>query len=298
MKKVVIDTDIGDDIDDAFALALAATLKKTEIVGITTVFRNTADRAQQTEKLLSVIGKDVPVYAGERFPYKEPFHPFQKDGDRFLEKQHICQWQPEYSSFPVTQGAVDFLVECAEKYGDELIVVSLAAMTNIARAMEKNPAALKSVDSIVAMGGWFTKCEPEWNILCDPEAADIVFCSGVPLYMVGLDVTLRCVLDKDLLGEFRSSETPCNRLLTLWLDRWFAYFSFEKSVMHDPLAVATLEEDVCKFEKKYVKVDTTNRRGVTLVSKEPAAGYVPVNVAVDVDSERFYRLLRTNLLEN
>ena len=116
--------------------------------------------------------------------------------------------------------------------------------------------------------------------------------------MVGLDVTLRCVLDKDLLGEFRSSETPCNRLLTLWLDRWFSYFSFEKSVMHDPLAVATLEEDVCKFEKKYVKVDTTNRRGVTLVSQDPAAGYVPVNVAVDVDSERFYRLLRTNLLEN
>ena len=298
MKKVVIDTDIGDDIDDAFAIALAITLKKTELVGITTVFRNTADRAQQTEKLLSVVGKNIPVYAGEKFPYKEPFHPFQKDGNLPPEQQHICQWSEEYSSFPVTQGAVDFLVGCAERYGDELIIVSLAAMTNIARAMEKNPAAMKRVSRVVAMGGRFMKCEPEWNILCDPEAADIVFSSGIPLYMVGLDVTLRCALDKDLLDEFRASENPRDRLLTLWLDRWFSYFSFEKSVMHDPLAVATLEEDVCIFEKKYVKVDTAKKRGAMLVSEESEEGYVPVNVAVDVDSERFYRLLRTNLLGN
>lgn len=78
-RKIILDTDIGDDIDDAFALAFALSLAKVEIVGITTVFRNTKERAQLARKLLDTAGLNIPVYAGEPIPEREPIHFFEKE---------------------------------------------------------------------------------------------------------------------------------------------------------------------------------------------------------------------------
>ena len=91
MQKIIIDTDIGDDIDDAFAIALAARMPEAELVGVTTVFRNTEARAQLAEKLLECAGVKTKVYAGERLPLKAPFHPFAKDTG-FPETSLPCQW--------------------------------------------------------------------------------------------------------------------------------------------------------------------------------------------------------------
>lgn len=295
-RKILLDTDIGDDIDDAFALALALKKADLETVGVTTVFRNTADRAQQVKKFLEVAGKSLPVYAGERLPYKEPFHAFEKDGEGAPEKQHICQWEESYANYPVEENGVDFIIENVKKYGKELTIVPIGPMTNIARAIEKAPDVMKQVGGIVHMGGWFTNCVPEWNILCDPEAADIVYRSGIDVYAVGLDVTLQCELDDGLLEDFRKSEKPENKQLVQWLDRWFAYFNFEKSVMHDPLVVACIGNDVCSFEKKYVKVNLTDNRGAIEVSDTECEGMMPVCVATAVDKKKFYAIVRNNLL--
>lgn len=295
-KKVLLDTDIGDDIDDAFALAMLSRLEGAETVGITTVFRNTADRAQQVQKLLEIFGKDIPVYAGEKLPYKEEIHPFASDTQEKPETQHICQWDKDYEKYPVKEGAVDFIIECAKKYGKDLTIIPIGPLTNIARAIEKAPEIMKGIGKIVQMGGWFTNYAPEWNILCDPEAADIVWSSGIDVYAVGLDVTLQCALDATLLDDFRKSELPHNKQLVEWLDKWFAYFHFEKSVMHDPLAVASYFEDVCVFEKKYVKADLTEKRGAALCSDVEKEGYSPIYTATSVDKEKFYAMVRKTLL--
>ena len=155
---------------------------------------------------------------------------------------------------------------------------------------------MKRCGKILSMGGSFKKFAPEWNYLCDPEAADIVIGSGIPFYAVGLDVTLTCPLEAGLLEKFRTSEKPVNKLLSLWLDRWFDFFGFEKSVMHDPLALACTVTDACMFEKKFVAIDLQGERGAAFVSDHEEAGYSPIYVAVSADREKFYNMVESVLL--
>ena len=121
MKKYIFDTDIGDDIDDAFALSLLCSLAGKEIAGVTTVFRNTKKRAQRAKTLLAAAGfENVPVYAGESFPYKEPFHLFGKDAENAKpEESAPCQWTEEYAAAKYEDDAVNFIAESAKKYGKD-----------------------------------------------------------------------------------------------------------------------------------------------------------------------------------
>ena len=296
MKKYIFDTDIGDDIDDAFALSLLCSLAGKEIAGVTTVFRNTKKRAQLAKTLLAAAGfENVPVYAGESFPYKEPFHLFGKDAENAKpEESAPCQWTEEYAAAKYEDDAVNFIAESAKKYGKDLVLFAVGPLTNLARAIEKEEA-VKHIGAIYTMGGYFSKDQAEWNILCDPEAAQIVYSSGIPVYACGLDVTLRCTLEADLLQAFRDSKKATNRLLIYWLDRWKEFFGFEKSVMHDPLAVASAFADICRFEKRYVKTSDTNR-GAVEAHESQNGGTSPVYVAEDVNPSAFYRLIREKLL--
>ena len=297
-RRILIDTDIGDDIDDAFAIALAASLPELELVGVTTVFRNTAQRAQLAHRLLSSLGReDIPVRAGERLPEREPIHVFERDPAGAPEDADLCQWEPAYAQLPAEDGAVDFLIRMAEEYGESLTLVPIGAMTNLARAIERNPEAMKRVGAIVTMGGMFSAEDPEWNILCDPEAAHTVSSWGRPPFAGGLPDPLPGARAPGVLEQFRASARPVNRLLTQWLDRWFAYMRFEKSVMHDPLTVATLVSDVCRFETRYVRVRLNEKRGAIETRCQPAEGFAPIKAAVQVDRERFYALIRSQLLD-
>lgn len=295
MQKIIIDTDIGDDIDDAFAIALATKRKDIELVGVTTVFRNSAARAQLVKKLLECAGAQAEVHAGERFPVKEPFHLFAKDTGA-PEDSAPCQWEGDYARYSVESGAVEFLAESAKKYQKELCIVAIGPLTNLARAIERYPEEMKQCQKIVSMGGSFAKFMPEWNYLCDPEAADIVVRSGIPFYAVGLDVTMTCPLEEGLLEKFAASEKPVNRLLCTWFERWFRFFGFEKSVMHDPLALASVVTDVCGFEKKFVKIDLEGERGAAFLSDGAKQGYSPIFLATQADRQRFYKIVEEALL--
>ena len=300
MEYVLIDTDIGDDIDDAFALSLALHSDKLQVVAVTTVFRNTLCRARQTEKLMAVLGKEIPVYAGTSLPMDGTLPAFFYESPQTLQEQLEtlpCQYDSSMDAYSSKGDAVDAICAYADQYAGKLTVVLLGAMTNLAQALQKRKDLASKIEKVVCMGGWFTNHEPEWNILCDPVAADVVFRSGVKVYAVGLDVTLQCVLDQSLLDAFRSSVDPCNRLIIEWMDRWFDTFHFEKSVMHDPLAVASVFAPVCKFEKQYVRVVTTgDKRGAIAVAQQDGEGYAPIYVAASVDREGFYSLIREKLL--
>ncbi|MCX4384374.1 MAG: hypothetical protein OSJ39_01075, partial [Clostridia bacterium] len=95
---------------------------------------------------------------------------------------------------------------------------------------------------------------------------------------------------------FRTSEKPVNKLLSLWLDRWFDFFGFEKSVMHDPLALACTVADVCLFEKRFVAIDLKGARGAAFVSEREEADYSPIYVAVSADRKKFYNKVESVLL--
>lgn len=299
MIKVLIDTDIGDDIDDAFALSLACASRELELVGVSTVFRNTFARGKQAVELLKTAGVSAPVFVGESTPLSGKFPLFHMETDVTVPEDSLpCQYDDGMNANATNGDAVDDIIRLANEYDGELVVVTLGAATNLAKALIKDYSVARKISKVVMMGGWYTNEQPEWNVLCDPEALDVVFKSNLPVYAVGLDVTLQCGLESGLLDKFRSSEKPVNKLLTKWLDRWFDYFRFEKSVMHDPLALATVfNADICRFERKYVKVQTEGeRRGAVKVSDNEQSGYSLVNVAVSVDKKLFYSEIEQRLL--
>lgn len=297
-EKLIIDTDIGDDIDDAFCLALACAEPKAELLAVTTVFKNVSARAKQAAQLLDTAGKgDIPVYVGCGLPLsgKIPeFHVPEKDLLNVLP----CQYDESMNGYEVRGDAACAIAELAKKHSGELTVVTIGAATNLALALERYPEIVRDIKQVVMMGGWFSVYQPEWNVLCDPEAMDAVFRSGLTVKAVGLDVTLQCGLEKSLLDAFSASEKSVNKLLTNWLKKWFAYFNFEKSVMHDPLALATVfDPQLCKFEEVWAKVTTEgNMRGAIETSKTEKQGFSKILAATTVNKNRFYDTVKNLLL--
>jgi len=297
MKQIpiILDTDIGDDIDDAFALALLHSLPEIHLLGVTTVYRDTKARAQMVQKyFLTVHESKIPVRAGDGYPFKEPLKTLPNEKDTLGKP---CSWDPLCEELPVhSEHAVDFIIRQVHSHSGELVLVPIGALTNIAKALQKDPSIVKKVKKIVLMGGWFTNHVPEWNILCDPEAADIVFRSGVEINCIGLDVTLQCTLDENLLNTLFHRPDPQSQLLSFWFRLWQKSTQFAKSVMHDPLAAATLVAPVCTFVPKRVKVNLTTLRGaIDILSDDSSEGSV-VYVAETLNRAQFFDLFRRQLL--
>lgn len=235
--KVIIDMDIGDDIDDAIAL-YAAMRQEFDIIGITTVFRNTMDRARQTKKLLQAYGngyESVPVYVG----YGTPL------GMKEQSYRHIPHYTPDLEQDIYTpnstdpEDAVDFLIDTCRTYGKDLTVIAIGPFTNLAKVIEKDAEALNLAARVAIMGGAFYKQYADWNVMCDVTAADRVFRNLRNLECMGADVThlteAEGALYDNLLnyqGE-ESGHVYLSQLCRLWRnDRPKA-----KLLLHDPLVI-------------------------------------------------------------
>lgn len=204
--KIIIDTDIGDDADDALALCLALKSPELEVAGITTVFRNTAARAKIAVSLLRMMGRDdIPVYAGLGRPLVQPADvnavPIQLFED--MKDLPYCR----------ELGAVDYLYQTLSQAQDPITLVAIGPLTNIAMLLQTHPEVSNKIQELVIMGGAFYMHYTEWNILCDPEAAHIVFSSGVPVRAIGLDVTTRCQVGDSMVAFLRKAGKPETDLL-------------------------------------------------------------------------------------
>ena len=220
-KKILIDTDIGDDIDDAFAL-LAAMAGGFEIVGVTTVFRDTDARARMAKKLLRAFGhgyENVPVYAGCSTYTR----------DKETNTEHMCRFEEDLSEDALApentdpEAAVDFLLDCCRRYGKDLSVLAIGPFCNIARALEKDPDALNAADQVVIMGGAYFKQYADWNVMCDVPAAELMFRSLPNLYCIGADVTHLLYADDVLLDALEHPEDHKNLIVRVW--GWSGYFN-------------------------------------------------------------------------
>jgi len=195
MKRILIDTDIGGDVDDALALAMALNTPDIEIVGITNVYLANAWRAGVTKHVLQVYGREnIPVCTGAEKPLLG-----------WWDESRIPNSSPDYGEFggKALPHACDFIIEKAMEY-DDLILVAIGPLTNVGLALAKAPHIASRI-KIILMGGQLNKAHPEWNIVCDPEAARIVFESGADITMVGLDVTNRTQLTREEVDEIKSA---------------------------------------------------------------------------------------------
>ncbi len=262
--KLLIDTDIGDEIDDALAIYYAMQ-KGYEIVGITTVFKNTDERARITKRLLSLYGKgyeNVPVFAGHGTPIAEKSEDYP----------HTCHYHEElndakYAPDGYENDAIDFIIDACERYGDELCIVAIGPFTNLARVIEKSPSALNKAKRVVIMGGAYYRQYADWNVMCDVEGADVMFSSLENLHCVGADVTHRLLLSKEehgVLCNCKKDRSACE--IAELIKLWSVVNRGRYPTLHDPLAVEyAIEPSMCAVESARVKVITEGfARGLTL----------------------------------
>jgi inosine-uridine nucleoside N-ribohydrolase len=269
---IILDTDIGTDIDDAFALALVLRSPELELEGVTTVSGDTPARAAIAAKMLNESGAgNVPVYAG---PPGKPLPCAQ------------CRWAEGFHSPELHKdGAVTFLDGEFNRRPGELTFVTIGPLTNVAALLKRDPAVAKKIKQIVMMGGSLRRGyspgsgpTPEYNIAADIPAAQAVFSSGIPILMAPLDVTARLQLEAGDRQKIFSRQTP----LATALAELYKLWGQPTPTMHDPMAVSLLlDPSLCQIESFYVGVDS---EGFT---EEGWGKPANAQVAVDTSPRKF-----------
>ncbi len=248
-QLVIIDTDIGDDIDDAFAVGLALQSPEFRILGITTAFGDTKLRAQLAERMLAAVGReDIPVVAGIETAPRTKF-----TQAAYAEGGDAKQVQP--------RSAPDFILGEIRKHPGEITLIAIGPQTNLGAAIDKDPATFGKLKRIVMMGGSVYKGykggapDPEWNILCDIPAAQKVFTSGVPLYVMPLDATILKLETEQQLQKLFDQQTP----LTSQIEELYANGVGPKQTiptLFDPMAVGyAADPELCPTTPLHITVD-------------------------------------------
>ncbi|MBP3966567.1 nucleoside hydrolase [Paenibacillus lignilyticus] len=287
--KIIIDTDIGDDIDDALAIAFALESPELDVIGITTVFKNVTARAKLAVNMLEMAGRsDIPVYAGIGKPILNQVD-LNEIPNQFSEEKdgHAEGYGTD---------AIDFIINTVMKSDGDITLVPIGPLTNIAVAILKEPELRNKVKEIVMMGGCFYSHLSEWNIRCDPEAARIVFESGIPIKAVGLDVTVQCVLTKEEVDRLFTKPKRSAAYIRELVGRW-QQVTDHYPMMHDPLAIcAVFDNEILEFQRDEIVVETQGEftRGATynktaLYWRGNAEQSV-IQAAKNVDSEAFIKL--------
>lgn len=282
--KVLLDTDIGSDIDDAICLAYLLAQPECELLGITTVTGEAEKRASMASALCRVAGKRVPIFPGVETPLLIPQQQVHAPQAAVLHR-----W-PHDTDFPRGQ-AVEFLRHTIRAHPGEVVLLTIGPLTNVALLFRVDPEIPSLLKGLVMMCGVFTDRLPgvgplEWNARGDPHATAIVYQAPVRIHRsVGLDVTCRVRMDAaQVRARFRAD------LLRPVLDFAEVWFSeTDQITFHDPLAAVTIFDDrICAFERGTVEVELADEqwRGVTRwIPGVPDGRH---QVALDVNPGRFF----------
>ncbi len=287
---IIFDTDIGDDIDDALALALALQSRELDVRAVTTVIDDTERRTRLAWKQLGLYGRrDIPLGTGASEPLLDPRRTSRARQFEVLTPEDVA---------PAAAGrrAAGLIVETVLASPEKLTLVPVGPLTNIALALRLEPRIKEKIERIVLMGGAFDLHRAEYNIQRDRAAAQIVFSSGVPITAVGLDVTMRCKLEGSDLDRLRAAENPASRFLMRLIGLWQNENSERYPTLHDPLAVAvTFLPALIETQAGRVQVETSSplTNGMTLFTpadRLPAGMPVSTLVARQVNVRRFLDL--------
>lgn len=304
-KKVIIDCDPGHD--DAVALVLAARSPELELVGVTCVAGN-ADLENTARNALGICAlaglRDVPICKGmDRPMFGDLITAPSVHGRSGLDGADIPE--PDLTFAP--DHAVDFLVKTLMASDRDITLIPTGPLTNVAMAFLREPRIKEKIAKIVLMGGALgagnVTPSAEFNIFVDPEAARIVFNAGVPLMMVGLDVTRKALLTRDHIAALQGRGTPVTDiftgLLTFYLNAMSELGYPQGGAVHDACALAAVcDPSLITTQLMHVDVETRGEltRGRTVCDTRSVTGETPnASVGLDIDSDRFFNLLLDRL---
>ena len=286
-QLAIIDTDIGDDIDDAFALALALNSPELKILGVTTAFGDTELRARLVDRYLTAVGrKDITVAAGVATPH-----------DNVFTQAAYAEREPARKH----ADGVKFLLDQIRRHPGEVTVIAIGPEGNLAAAIKQDSATFRKVKRVVLMGGSVYRGygdehrppEPEWNIDRDPASAQALFTSGVPIFMMPLDSTqVKLPLqEREKLFSFGS---PMTDQLTLLYHQWVAHTDNHAAdpTLFDPVAVTyAIRPELCPAKPLRIEVDG---KGMT----KPVEGAPNAQVCLQSDEKGFLGFLEMRMAPN
>lgn len=288
VERVILDTDIGTDVDDALALALILGSPELRLEAVTCVYGDVGLRARMVLELLRLRGRhDVPVFVGAERPLlgRRPVYWAGHEGEGLLERA-------ERDAKPETEHAVDFIVRQAMASPGELHLVAIGPLTNVALAFLREPRLASALKHLTVMGGvcrgpaLLETGYAEHNVKCDPEAAHVVLSSGAPMTLVPLDVTLRVEVRKEHLTRIRAGGTPFHDAIADQVERYPRFAQRGGTFLHDPLAAATVvRPGLVTLSELHVDVETEGQHaaGMTLMRQPTDQAPTNARVALDVD---------------
>lgn len=276
--KVILDTDPGDDIDDAWALAyVLARPDVFDLVGVTATHGNTPERAKIPAKMLHVAGRgDVPVAVG------------RKTNDEIAYQFH---WAEDFSARkPIATAAADFIVEQARKAPGQITLIAVGPLQNVADAVRKEPNLGKLLKRVVLMSGCVRTtagghpCGPEWNVVASTKDAQLVYAT-LPLTIVPLDSTTHVQLKQEERERLLEHVTPLTRSLEALYRLWIAKPT-QKMTLHDQLAVVEASAPGAYFGKQEVLKLVVDDKGITRVDGKNGK---PVTVCLEPKRDEFMK---------
>jgi purine nucleosidase len=292
---IIFDTDIGDDIDDALALALALQSPELDVRAVTTVSDDTESRSRLAWKELGLYGRrDVALATGAPEPLLDPKHTGQSP-------QFTLLTDADTLPLAARRRAFELIIETLMQSPRKITLVPVGPLTNIALALKGEPRIKDKIERIVLMGGAFNLLNSEYNIERDRIAAEIVFRSGVPITAVGLDVTLQCKLAAPDMKRLRDADNPASRFLVRLIELWQDGHPDQYPILHDPLAVAvTLNPHLIETQLGSVNVETASPLTYGMTMFTPAERLPPdvhptTSIARQVDAHRFVELFLARL---
>ena len=303
--KIIMDVDVG--IDDAIAMCLALGNERFDVLGFTTTFgnRKVDVTTENTLKILELVGRtDIPVAKGAPRPMVKEYNPpefsivhgFDGLGD-------MADPLPKPAIRPIEKSAVEFMADTLRESDEPITIVPVGPMTNIATLVMTHPELMPKIKEVVIMGGSTLKgnASPvaEANIIQDPEAAYILFKSGLKIKMTGLDATWDGYIAFDELEEFGKANWLSEKIYSMcgiYAEHYRERMKNPGLAMHDSLALAWLiNPDLVKAEDYYVTVDINGRYtyGMTVTDVDNVMKYTPnATVAMGVDRVPFIQMIK------
>lgn len=281
-EKIILDTDIGDDIDDAFALALALSSPELELLGVSASFGDTPARARMLDRMLGEAGRgDIAVAQGAPAPVN--LGAFTQR--RYAEGGHFAR--------PSHPAAVDFILSQIRKYPGEITLVAIGPLPNVGALIDRDPAAFAKLKRVVIMGGNIAPLtdpygtappiapHPEWNIKNDIASAQKLFAAGVPVVMLPLDSTANLKMHEVARAALFARGTALSDALAVTYQQWAYHTGKPTPILYDPMTLAVLlQPALCPLTPMHISVDD---KGLTLQTP----GAINAQVCLHSDAEAF-----------
>ncbi|NJL55871.1 nucleoside hydrolase [bacterium] len=285
VDEVLLDTDIGGDIDDALALAYLLKQPQCELLGITTVGGEPEKRAMLASALChSVDRAEVPIHVGASAPLLVP----ERQTHAYQSEALSDQWT--HRTFNKRNTAIEFLRDTIRAHPGEITLLTIGPLTNIGLLFALDPDIPALLKGLMMMGGCFSAKEndEEFNIICDPHAAAKIFAAPLELTSVGFDVTQQCRLDA---AECHHRFTQGGKSLAFVAAMAEVFFRYEvpEIFFHDPLPTALIfEPSLCQTKACRIGVDLMNKQTLGRTRPITETDSIPHRVACSVEVTKFF----------